>query len=699
MFKNKLIQRMLIIGMLLSVTLFSIVLFFAKENTLTLVRTITQPLKAAEVVDSPTLTDTYQGTIALTTPIDLGALDIAIEITDNQGTLTGQIDANHTLIYETIPPLTGSIDTTSNITPTFTMTSAPFADTISGRPVERRVNLVGQILEDGEVLAGLFEETITGFTPQPLTTQGQFVVVRPPSSWPESLDVALGATELAPGEQTNVTATVYDQNGQPLRGTVIVFQSILGTLDPANGVTDENGQVAATFTADTQAGQGSITVLAESVSQRVPLQVGDGSAPSNQPPIVTNPGAQSSTEGDTVSLAINASDPDGDPLTFSATGLPTTLSLDSGSGQIEGTLATNSTGVYTVSITANDGLDSSSVSFQWTVAPSNPPPTGTHRVLYLSSTTVGTVAGVKFKDEDILAYDMAANTWSLYFDGSDVGLGQSDVDALALLDDGSILLSLIKEFDITGIGLVDDSDIVRFIPTSLGANTAGNFEWYFDASDVELTSNGEDINGMTILDDGRLVLSTLGNVKTTNLTAKDEDLILFTPTQLGSDTAGSWSLYFDGSEVGLNTTSDEDIFGAWVDETTDEIYLTTKGTFDVEDISGSGSDIFICMPESIGRNSSCTLMNYWNGTSYSFGDEVIDGFAIASAPNISPMNNDSLTGQLPKFNIELKVSAEHDINSDAKDDGSDNDLDEADVDEAQDDQKENFNIYVPMLVR
>ena len=40
--------------------------------------------------------------------------------------------------------------------------------------------------------------------------------------------------------------------------------------------------------------------------------------PVNDPPVVTNPGAQTNAEGDTVSLQIVASDVDGPALTYSA---------------------------------------------------------------------------------------------------------------------------------------------------------------------------------------------------------------------------------------------------------------------------------------------------------------------------------------------------------------------------------------------
>ena len=93
----------------------------------------------------------------------------------------------------------------------------------------------------------------------------------------------------------------------------------------------------------------------------------------NSVPVVTNPGAQSSTVGDSVSLQIAATDADSDPLTFSATGLPSGLSIST-SGLISGSPTV--AGSYSVTVTADDGTDTGNAAFIWTV--NDPmPPTGT----------------------------------------------------------------------------------------------------------------------------------------------------------------------------------------------------------------------------------------------------------------------------------------------------------------------------------
>ncbi|MFF4844725.1 putative Ig domain-containing protein [Streptomyces collinus] len=84
---------------------------------------------------------------------------------------------------------------------------------------------------------------------------------------------------------------------------------------------------------------------------------------------VTNPGSQSTTTGGSVSLQIKASDSAGAALTYSASGLPTGLSVNSTSGLISGTAST--AGTYQVTVTATDSTGASgSTSFTWTVGTS-----------------------------------------------------------------------------------------------------------------------------------------------------------------------------------------------------------------------------------------------------------------------------------------------------------------------------------------
>ncbi len=263
-----------------------------------------------------------------------------------------------------------------------------------------------------------------------------------------------------------------------------------------------------------------------------------------------------------------------------------------------------------------------------TPTPTPTPTPGAGETIYASSSSGGDAGGVSFRDEDILAYDTGSGTWSMYFDGSDVGVGGEDLNGFLILDDNSILMTFQSSFTLPGVGTVDDSDILQFFPTSTGSNTAGSFSVFFDGSDVGLSSNGEDIDAIGVSPLGNLVISTTGSFSVPGLSGRDEDLIEFTATSFGSSTSGSFAMYFDGSDVEL-TSSAEDVGGTWIDAGTNDIYLTTQGSFSVTGASGDQSDIFVCVPDTLGSTTSCTTFSlFWDGSANGFAGERLDAFFI-----------------------------------------------------------------------
>jgi hypothetical protein len=94
---------------------------------------------------------------------------------------------------------------------------------------------------------------------------------------------------------------------------------------------------------------------------------------SNRPPVLTNPGNQSSTVGQWTTLQLAATDPDGQAVTYRANGLPAGLSLGASTGFISGSGTT--AGSYGVQVTASDGVLTSSQSFTWAMSSSTGEPT------------------------------------------------------------------------------------------------------------------------------------------------------------------------------------------------------------------------------------------------------------------------------------------------------------------------------------
>ncbi|MEJ7592501.1 MAG: lysyl oxidase family protein [Planctomycetaceae bacterium] len=103
-----------------------------------------------------------------------------------------------------------------------------------------------------------------------------------------------------------------------------------------------------------------------------------------------------------------------------------------------------------------------------------------------------------------------------------------------------------------------DADILKL---TVQANGQYGYRLHFDASDVGLSTAGEDIDAFTFLPDGSIIASTVSSFSVpgpngTTIAGNGEDLLRFVPTSLGSTTAGTWSMYFDGSDVRLSGTEE-----------------------------------------------------------------------------------------------------------------------------------------------
>ncbi|BAY65998.1 hypothetical protein NIES22_61110 [Calothrix brevissima NIES-22] len=246
---------------------------------------------------------------------------------------------------------------------------------------------------------------------------------------------------------------------------------------------------------------------------------------------------------------------------------------------------------------------------------------------YVSANENGNINGVAYSDEDILEYDSKQGTWSVFFDGSKVGLDAKgvDIDAFSVQDDGSILISLDKSGVKLGNLTVDNSDIIRFKPTKPGDYSSGAYELFLDGSTVGLEdTDRENIDAITLTAKGELVISVNGNFNAGGVTAKDEDLLKF------NSSSKTWELYFVGAQIGLDTNTDEDVDSAWIDRS-GNLFLSTRrnavlGIGDTS-ITGSGSSIF-----KVALNSDNTISGisaFWDAASAGLPSGV-DGFQLVS---------------------------------------------------------------------
>ncbi|MBT5737207.1 MAG: PKD domain-containing protein [Planctomycetes bacterium] len=262
----------------------------------------------------------------------------------------------------------------------------------------------------------------------------------------------------------------------------------------------------------------------------------------------------------------------------------------------------SSAGTYTVTLTATGPGGSDTATCGSCIVVTDPPPppppppsTSLYYISFLSTTTVPGLGNVR--DEDIVTYDPATDSWDWYLDGSDVGIGGTDINALSVLADGSVLVSFNSgSFSLPGLTggpsgtTVEDSDLVLFTPTTTGSSSAGSWSFYLDGSDCALTTNGEDIDGVCYLDDGTLLISTLGTARGGGPTNRDEDVMLFTPTSVGSASGGSWTTFFDGSDVGFSNSGGEDLNAISLDFD-GSVLFSTQGTYSASGSSGADEDV------------------------------------------------------------------------------------------------------------
>jgi len=162
------------------------------------------------------------------------------------------------------------------------------------------------------------------------------------------------------------------------------------------------------------------------------------------------------------------------------------------------------------------------------------------------------------QDEDIVLYD--AGVWSLYFDGSDVGLGDGanneDVDAFEIMPNGRPVISVRGQGNVPGFGTFNDEDLMRCEGT-FGPTTTCTWKMHLDGSDVGLAAESEDVDGVSV-SGGNIYLSTQGDFSTGGGNAgQGVDVFACVAPTLGTNSAcSSFSLFFDGSANGITNNLD-----------------------------------------------------------------------------------------------------------------------------------------------
>ncbi len=184
--------------------------------------------------------------------------------------------------------------------------------------------------------------------------------------------VTSSANPISQGTGVTLTATVSPNGSSfvPI-GTVSFYDgsTLLGTANLNNLDNEANPNPDQTTTLNVSSLPGGTNAITAVYSGDLNFTIGTSTAYDEYVPAVANPGTQNSAVGDTVSLQVQASGlAPSDTWTYSATGLPSGLSINSSTGLITGTI-TGSATAYSATVTANDGQgDDPSQSFTWNVS-------------------------------------------------------------------------------------------------------------------------------------------------------------------------------------------------------------------------------------------------------------------------------------------------------------------------------------------
>ncbi len=189
-------------------------------------------------------------------------------------------------------------------------------------------------------------------------------------------------------------------------------------------------------------------------------------------------------------------------------------------------------------------------------------------------------------------------------DSADVHISWTDKTVFLFASDGGLF-----PLEEGGLQEIANEDVVQY--------TGGAYRLIFDGSDVGLQPFR--IDAMARLSDFEFVLSFTEPGPVPGIGAVDDsDLVLFTADTLGEHTSGTFSPWFDGSDVNLIHPS-EDVDAADVvvnsdpdtgETTSVDLYFSTGGAFTTNDgTTGKDEDVVVCRDLTIGPESACAAVD------------------------------------------------------------------------------------------
>ena len=314
-----------------------------------------------------TVTVTDDSTSPLQTQVNF-----AWNVTDVNGTPQVINPGNQTSAEEAVISLQISASDPDEDTLTYTASGLP-----GGLSIDSGSGLISGTISNTAAESSPYSVIVTAMDNGTPAQQGQASFTWTVSNTNQAPDVT------NPGEQTSAEGAVIELQitASDPDGNGITFTA--SGLPDGLSIDENNGLISGTlpYTAHTGSPYEVTVTVSDDVTPSLQTQVifDWNVTDMNGPPQVTNPGNQTSAEEAVISLQISASDPDGDTLTYTASGLPGGLSIDLGSGLISGTISNTAaeSSPYSVIVTATDNgtpAQQGQASFTWTVSNTNQAP-------------------------------------------------------------------------------------------------------------------------------------------------------------------------------------------------------------------------------------------------------------------------------------------------------------------------------------
>jgi len=223
--------------------------------------------------------------------------------------------------------------------------------------------------------------------------------------------------------------------------------------------------------------------------------------------------------------------------------------------------------------------------------------------IIISTAHHANLGGADIDYNDLLEYFPETETGAVFLDGTMIFHQNDNINAFDVLDDGHVVLSSDGNFRIAPHNFGDD-DLAEYDPVS------GNASIYFSGS--HFSSGHEDIDAVSVLPNGHIVLSTDGNARLGSLSFDDGDLVEYDPV------SGNASLLFDENRFHGN----EDIDAVHVFDD-GIIVFSTRGNAAIDGLSFTPGDLIAYDP--VGDSAWMFFRGY---SHFSNGGEDIDAVSI-----------------------------------------------------------------------